>query len=113
MAADSMTAPNTFQVTFDWGQTTPAGGVEACKAYAIEFAKAAAGDPCSLPERVQSLQMGPGASYALLDPMTFLDAGRTGIYEIDAWIVSVNPHGLRRRSGVLSPDIPRPVRRTS
>lgn len=108
---DSLTDPNTWQVTFTWGQAPPIGGVEACKEYAIELAKGATGDPCNLPERVQSLQM-QGVSYTLLDPMSFLDEGKTGLYAVDAWVVSINPNRLRRRSGIHSPDFPRPVRRT-
>lgn len=112
LTADPMTDPNTFQVRFRWGQAPPRGGVEACKQYAIELAKGASGDECTLPERVQSIQM-QNVSYALLDPMDFLTKGLTGLYAVDVWIKSVNPNGLRRRSGVLSPDIPRPVRRAA
>lgn len=112
MTADPATDDNTFQVTFEYGQAPNQGGVDACIRYAIELAKGACGDPCQLPERVLSMQM-QGVSYAVLDPMTFLDKGKTGIYEVDMWLQSVNPNGLRRRSTVLTPDRPRPVRRTA
>lgn len=112
MAADPLTGKNTMEVAFEWGQAPNDGGVASAKRYAIELAKAASGDPCALPERVTSLQM-QGSSYSFLDPMTFLEKGRVGIYEIDAWLASVNPNGLKRRSAVYSPDVPRPVRRTS
>lgn len=112
LTKDSRVDANTFQVAFKWGSAPPVGGVEAAKTYAIELAKGASGDECALPDRVTSLQM-QGVSMALLDPMTFLDSGKVGIYSVDAWIKSVNPTGARRRSGVLSPDLPRPVRRTS
>lgn len=105
-------ATNTFQVTFTWGQAPPAGGVRAVIEYAIELAKAASGDPCNLPARVTSLQM-PGTTFSLLDPMTFIDQGKTGIYLVDMWLHSVNPHGITRRSSVMSPDHPRPVRRVA
>jgi hypothetical protein len=112
LAGDPMTDPNTFSVAFEWGQAPPVGGVEAAKTYAIELAKGASGNPCNLPERVQSVQM-QGVSFALLDPMAFLDKGRTGIYAVDVWLNAVNPHNLKRRSSVISPDVNRPVRRTS
>lgn len=102
----------TFQVIFTYGQAPPRAGVAAAKRYAIEFAKGASGDACLIPERVLSLQA-PGVSYALLDPMLFLDKGLTGIYEVDVFLRAVNPNGNRRRSAVLSPDRPRPVRRTA
>lgn len=110
MDKDPATDANTFQVSFEWGQSPPVGGVLAAKTYAIELAKGMCGDPCALPERVLSLQM-QGVSYTLLDPLAFLDKKRTGVYSIDVWLASVNPAGLNRRSAVLSPDFPRPVRR--
>jgi len=55
----------------------------------------------------------PGASYTLLDPLTFLDKGRTGVYYVDLFLAAVNPAGLIRRAQVISSDIRRPVRRTA
>lgn len=112
MSADPLTATNTMLVDFEYGQAAPAGGVSALKAYAIELAKGASGDPCQIPQRVLNMQM-QGVSYTVLDPLQFLDAGRTGLYEVDVWLRAVNPKGMARRSTVLSPDRPRPVRRTS
>lgn len=109
---DPLTDDNTFQVTFAYGQAPPRMGVAACKRYAIELAKGAVGDPCAIPERVLSLQM-PGASYTIVDAFTFLGEGLTGLYEVDSFLKAVNPNGLKRKSAVYSPDIPRPVRRTS
>jgi hypothetical protein len=50
-----------------------------------------------------------GISMAILDPFDFLDNGRTGVYQFDLWLATVNPTGLPRRSRVFSPDIARPV----
>lgn len=103
---------DTFQVTFEWGMAPPVAGVEAARQLAIELAKGASGNPCNLPQRVLSLTV-PGATYTMLDPLTFLDKGRTGLYFVDLFLRAVNPYGLARRSSVISPDIRRPVRRTS
>lgn len=111
MNADPAFALNTFQVIVEYGEAPPTAGVEACKAYAIELAKGSSGDPCNLPERVLSMQM-QSISYAVLDPMDFLDKGRTGVYEVDVWLRTVNPTGAQRGARVYSPDRPRPVRRT-
>ncbi|MFC7720978.1 hypothetical protein [Nonomuraea recticatena] len=51
-------------------------------------------------------------SVGFVDPMTFLEEGRTGITEVGQWLAAVNPYRLRQRSRVLSPDRPR-LRRTS
>ena len=46
---------------------------------------------------------------ALLDPMQFLDQGKTGLYLVDEAIRAVNPHGLRRRPSVINPDFAHPA----
>lgn len=112
MSGDVLTTVDTFQVMFEWGQAPPVGGTASARRFAIELAKGAVGDPCALPERVMSINT-QGTSLALLDPLTFLAAKQTGIYEVDLWLKSVNPNALNRRSSVLSPDFPRPVRRTA
>lgn len=109
---DPLTDLNTFQVTDQWGSAPPTSGVVAAKVLAIELTKGASGSPCNLPQRVLSLQQ-QGASFTLLDPLTFLDQGKTGIYLVDLFLHTVNPNRLQRRASVISPDIPRPVRRTS
>jgi hypothetical protein len=110
---DPLTDLDTFQVTFSWGQPPPAAGVAAVKIFALEIAKMLGGDQsCMLPQRLQNI-VTAGGTYALLDPMTFLNDGLTGIYLVDAFIKAVNPNRLQRRSSVISPDIGRPVRRTA
>jgi hypothetical protein len=105
-----VTELDTFQVTFTWGQAPPRAGVIAAKHYAIQLAKGHAGDPCTVPERVLNISV-PGATYTLLDPLEFLDKGRTGVPLVDQWLAAVNPNRLMRRAQVISPDIGRPVRR--
>ena len=109
---DAMTDDHTFGVWFTWGEVPDRAGLEATKTYSIELAKGFSGDPCRLPERMLTVQMGQGQSFTLLDPMKFITEGKTGLYSVDIWINSVNPDGLRRRSQVYNPDMQRPVRRT-
>jgi hypothetical protein len=105
------TEANTFEVSFLWGQDPPVAGVEACKELAVEMTLARMDRPESnVPQRVLSL-VSQGATYTLLDPMTFLKEGGTGIYRVDAWLHSMNPDGLKRRSRVFNVDRMRPVRR--
>ena len=64
------------------------------------------GGDCSLPERVTSVSR-QGMSWTLLDPQDFLESGRTGIYEIDLMLASLNPARALARPRVFSPDLPR------
>ena len=45
---------------------------------------------------------------AFADPLSFLDRGEVGIYEVDLWLRSVNPHRLQRRASVMRADSPKP-----
>jgi hypothetical protein len=103
----------TFQVTFTWGQSPPAAGVRAAAALACELALACSPETigqCRLPKRITDISR-QGVSMALIDPFDFLDKGLTGIYEVDVFLRTYNPSQLRRRAGIISPDIPRHARR--
>jgi hypothetical protein len=93
------------QVTYAFGRPPPVGGELACRQLAVELGKAAAGEPCSLPKRVQSITR-QGVTVAMLDPMTFIDKGLTGLPTVDMWIRSINPKGRQQDAEVWSPDIP-------
>lgn len=112
LRADPMTDLDTFEVDFTWGQAPPVMGVVAARKLAIELTKAASGNPCNLPDRVLNVAV-QGMTYTMLDPLLFLDKGRTGIYFVDLFLNAVNPNFLKRAPQVISPDIGRPVRRTS
>lgn len=105
------TEPNTFEVSFFWGEDPPVGGVEACKELAVEFTLAQQDRAASnVPQRVLNM-VSQGATYTLLDPMTFLNEGGTGLYRVDLWLHSMNPDRLKRRPRVYNVDRMRPVRR--
>jgi hypothetical protein len=95
------------EVTYTYGTAPPALGRMAAKAMADQFVLAMQGDEeCTLPQRVTSISR-QGMSMTLLDPQDFLDKGRTGIYQVDLFLTTINPDGARLRSRVFSPDIPR------
>jgi hypothetical protein len=103
------------EVTYSYGTAPPALGRIAAKALADQYLLAMAGDDeCALPQRVTQISR-QGMSWTLLDPQEFLDKGRTGIYQVDLFLATVNPDGAKMRSRVFSPDIPRArsVRRTA
>lgn len=103
---------DTWAVTFTYGADPPADGVMACAILAGELALSAVrSDACRLPRRVQSITR-QGVTTVVVDRLDGIGRGQTGIPDVDAFIKSVNPHGLTRRSAVISPDVARPVRRT-
>lgn len=100
-------ADSYFEVTFTYGVDPPIAGVRAASRLACELALAC--DPettgeCSLPQRVVSV-VREGLSFELIDPQEFLDKGKTGLYEVDLFLATYNPHGHRRPPGVYSPDM--------
>jgi hypothetical protein len=82
-------------------------GKVAAKRLAQEFIRLWTGDDdCALPRRVTSVSR-QGVNYTILDQQDFIAELRTGIYEIDLFLKTNNPHGAKKRSRVFSPDIPR------
>lgn len=61
---------------------------------------------CQLPERAKSFNR-QGISYTMLDPQEYFDKGRTGISEVDLFIITANPKRARKRPRVFSTEIPR------
>lgn len=103
----------TFQVTFEYGKPPPRAGVKAAAVLGCQLALACnpehAGQ-CQLPRRVQQVTR-EGVSMVLGDLTATLAEGRTGLTEVDFFLVAYNPNGLDRPAGVLSPDIGRRVTR--
>lgn len=96
-------SPGTWSVEYAWGQPVPPDGQQAALKLAIELAKAWSGSPSELPERVTSIAR-QGVTAIVIDPLTFIEKGLTGLPMVDLFIVSSNPFGLRRRARVMSPD---------
>lgn len=107
------TEDDTWSITYQHGLAPPDMGVRAAAKLACELALAC--DPttaseCQLPERVTTI-VRQGVTLTLLDPQDFLNDGRTGVYEVDLFLRTVNPHKLQRSATVWSPDIPKTTRR--
>jgi hypothetical protein len=96
-----------LEVTYTYGAPPPTMGKLAAKALANEYVLAVTGDEeCALPQRITSISR-QGESWTLLDPQEFLDKGRTGIYQVDLFLATVNPDGAKLRPRVFSPDVHR------
>lgn len=101
-----LTDPDSFAVTCTWGLAPPAAGVQAVAALACQMLLArdpASAAECRLPRRATNV-VRQGISVTVMDPFEFLDDGKVGVYEVDLFIKSANPNGLRRPSRVASPD---------
>ena len=109
-----LTAPDhgagAFAVEYGQGVPLGAAGQAAVEEYAAEHLKACLGQACRLPKRVSSISR-EGVTVDFIDPMDFLDKGRTGLLSVDTWIVSVTQ--APQRSRVYSPDVQAPWSVTS
>lgn len=104
----------TVAVTFRHGLAPPSGGVAAALDLTLELGKAqpgAAGEKCRLPGRTTSVQR-EGVTIAVVTDDELYRQQRTGLPEVDRWLMSVNPHRMTRRLSAWSPDMPR-TRRVS
>jgi hypothetical protein len=91
------------EVDYTYGSAlAPQAALDAADILAEEIVKACScDDSCRLPSRVTSVTR-QGVSWTLLDPEDLLVQGRTGIYEVDMLIHSLNPAKAKARAGVFS-----------
>lgn len=98
-------------VTYQYGSEPPVGIQNAITVLADEMQAADSNSAtCRLPERVTSINR-QGTSWTLIDPMDFVDKGRTGIVEIDMILKATGQP--RARARVFSPEFPPPDRISS
>ena len=95
----------TYGVTWAYGTPPPVAGRRAVGALACEILKACRNDSsCCLPKRTQSFNR-QGITAVMLDPFEFFDRKRTGIYEVDLFLLAANPEGRVASARILSPDM--------
>lgn len=103
--ANDLGEADTWSVTFTFGSTPPEAGKLAATSLAAELILGCVGSSeCRIPNRATTVTR-EGVTYALLDPQPFLEARRTGLYEVDLWLASVNPASNVRRARIFSPDV--------
>lgn len=100
MAAPA-TEVGTFEVVYRPGLPLGPAGEWALGQLACEYAKALCGQRCALPKNVTEITR-RGVSMTIV-PGLFGD-GLTGIRDVDIFIQSRNPQGIRVPSGIASPD---------
>lgn len=105
-------ADGSLHVSFTHGIAPPEGGKRAALSLAVELAKAANGDGSCRLRNFQTITR-EGITMAAVNLRDALASGLTGLYEVDLWLKSVNPHGMKRRGGAWTPDMGRARRVTS
>jgi len=95
--------PGVWTVEYNYGKPVPLDGRYVASIYACEMAKARCGADNCLPARVKAISR-QDVDIAFADPMDFIQDGKVGIYEVDQWLQSVNPHQIQRRGRVYRPD---------
>lgn len=106
------TQPGTFSVTYLYGQPAPAAGQLAAKKLAEYLALPQLGDNTKYPRRTQTVTR-QGVTAQVSNPMDILRAGQLGIYEVDSFLLAVNPKKNQRQAAVWSPDLARPRRQAN
>jgi hypothetical protein len=96
-------SPGTWSITYRWGSTVPVLGQQAAGILACEMVKASCGMECALPEHVTSV-VRQGIAVSFTDPGELLVDGRTGLYLVDLFLMTVNPGKLRNRARVFRAD---------
>lgn len=95
----------TWSIAYTWGTEPPPEGRLAARVMSEQLRLALAGDEaCRLPKRLQTMTR-EGLSMAILDPFQFLDGGKFGLYELDVFVMAVNPDHVTRPAKVLNPDL--------
>jgi len=94
-----------FSVTYFKGLAVPSVVLRAAGELACEWAKSCMGQPCRLPQRIQSI-VRQGVTISMVDIDTLLARGLTGVDTVDQIIAQINPYGLRSAMRISSPDQP-------
>jgi hypothetical protein len=94
---------DTWSVTGVFGSPVPQEALDAAGLLACEIGKSLAGQPCRLPQRMQSLTRS-GVSVQFPGVNTYLDRGLTGLNEVDQIVVQFNPNRLVQSPKVFSMD---------
>lgn len=102
---------NTFVVNGVFGRLVPTECLDAASLLACEIGKAIKGQPCRLPQRMQSLTR-QGVSVQFPAASSYLDRGLTGLNEVDQLVVQFNPGRLAQSPKVFSMD-QSPIRMTT
>ncbi len=97
------TEVGTFSVTYMYGADPGDSGRLACLRLAEALAMPQFGDSSHYPTRITAFTR-QGVSAQVASVIDVIKQKGSGIYEVDLWLLAVNPNGSRRRAVVFSPD---------
>lgn len=98
LTGNPATDPDTWDVSYTYGETPPNAAVMNTAILATELAKGCTGSKCRLPAgAVNVTQRGITYSFDVVE-------GRTGLYEIDQWLMAVNPQKAKAPVGIIAAD---------
>jgi len=107
------TQVGTFQVVYSHGNPLPTGAVRSAESLAVELAKL--WDPtisdCKLPSRVTSITR-QGLTMVVIDPLTVIKEGGTGLVDVDMWLASLKVARAGRRARIWTPGVEPALRHT-
>jgi len=99
--------PGAFVIVYEPGTALPLAGQIAAGFLACEFAKDCVGQACALPQQLASMTRN-GVEVTVVDPVSLLGDGLTGIAQVDQWLRAVNPFRRKMPSRVWTPDLAGP-----
>lgn len=106
------TEPGTFSVTITFGAAPPQMGMLAAVKLAEYLALPQLGDLTHYPQRVVQMAR-QGVTTQVASVIDMASKGSLGIWEVDAFILAVNPKRIQRQATVFSPDVGRPRRQAT
>lgn len=99
-----VTQAETFEVQYAYGVAPPPAGKLAAAVLTCELIQARSDDGvCRIPDTARRITK-QGISYEQVD-IAELQAGLSGLREVDLFLRSVNPHGVSMGAAIASPDV--------
>lgn len=106
------TEKGTFSVTYMFGNPPPTAGKLAARRLGEYLILPQLGQTDRLPTRVRQVSR-QGISAMVTDVLDLLEKGMLGVYDVDLFCKTYNPHDLQRQSVVWSPDAGRSRRQAT
>jgi len=99
----------TLTVTYRWGLPLDDAAIAAVSALVCHLIRECTPGSCGCKINKNATRVTrQGFEVSMADPTLIYSEGRTGIPEVDLWLMTVNPYRLTSPSRVYSPDLKRP-----
>jgi hypothetical protein len=98
---NDVTDADSFEVEWVFGRAVTPGGRNAASKLVAEMGAACSNLDCQIPQRVTTIQR-EGVTYTIIDSFNMLTEGRTGVYEVDLWLIA-DQYGRTSIGGGVDP----------